>query len=57
MVISSIKVATGLHNLLGRLDLDGRVVLDAVDAVIGIQVFVQGDLEEGCASLPGELGH
>jgi hypothetical protein len=41
-----------LHNLFGRGVLNGSVVRDTVDAVVCIQIFVAGDLEEGGASLP-----
>lgn len=40
-----------LHNLLGRSVLNGSVVCGTVDAVVCVQVFVAGNLEEGGASL------
>jgi hypothetical protein len=35
-----------VHRLLLGLDVDGVVVFDALDAVVRIQVFVEGDLED-----------
>ena len=35
-----------------QVDMDGRVVLNAFDPVIGVEVFMKGDLENGCTSLP-----
>lgn len=40
-----------LHNLFGGGVLDGSVIRSTVDAVVRVQVFVAGDLEEGGASL------
>jgi len=38
--------------LLLQVDMDGSVVLNAFNPVVGVKVFMEGDLENGCASLP-----
>ncbi len=38
--------------LLLQVDMDGRVVLNTFDPVVGIKIFMKGDLENRCASLP-----
>lgn len=45
-----------IHNLLGRRDLDGRMVRNSVDTVISVEVFMKSDLEERGTSLPGSNG-
>ena len=35
-----------------QVDMNRSMILHSLNAMVGIQVFVQSDLEDGCTSLP-----
>jgi hypothetical protein len=45
-------VGKDVQELVLGCDVDRGVIGDAVDAVVGVEILVHGDLEDRCAALP-----